>query len=377
MRIEPFLMERWQSTWEHEVELNLSDSGVHPVDLRELLEGPEEFEELQNQRLVYTQTNGTPELRRLVAGLHPGASEDEVLITNGGAEANFIAAWTLLEPGDEVVMMLPNYMQLYGIVRHFGAVIRPWRLEPQFATGRWSADPGALAELVTPRTKLIVLCNPNNPTGARLDESTLDAVCRAAERHGAWVLCDEIYRGTDLDGGATPTVWGRTERAIVTGSLSKAYGLPGLRLGWVVAPRKTIETLWAQRDYTTIGPGALSDFLARKALRPATRARLLERARALLIGNYALVSAWLERHPGTLEHVPPAAGAMLYLCYANGLNSTALAERLRDEQSVLVVPGDHFRMDGWLRIGFGSEAHVVERGLERVDELLRSLEGRA
>jgi aspartate/methionine/tyrosine aminotransferase len=375
MKIEPFQMERWQSLHEHQVEINLSDSGVLPLSVRELVEDPAELEAVLDQRLIYTQTNGTEELRSAIAALYPGATPANVEAFNGGAEANFIAVWSLVEAGDEVVMMTPNYMQIWGLARGLGAVVKEWRLHPDLEAGRWIADLDELAELVTPRTRLIVLCNPDNPTGARLAADELDTICEIAGANDAWILADEIYRGSELDDRETPSVWGRTERVVITNSLSKTWGLPGLRLGWCVAPAALCDELWLHHDYTTISPGALSDFLGVRALRPDTRERLLRRARDLLRRNYAVTATWLEAHADTLSHIPPEAGAMLYLHYELDINSSELAERLRRDKSVLVVPGDHFGMDGWLRIGYGGETAEVEAGLGRIHQLLATLAG--
>ena len=274
MRVEQFAMERMQSTYENEVEFNLSESGVRPLTPRELIEDTVGLEGLLDQRLVYTQSNGTPELRSAIAAYYAGATPDHVEVTNGGSEANFLATFRLVEPGDDVVMLVPNYMQTWGLARAFGGTIREWRLVEDHAAGRWRADLDALKALVNARTKLIVVCNPNNPTGARLTASDLDAIARMADTHGAWILSDEVYRGAELDGTETATMWGRSERVIVTSGLSKAYGLPGLRIGWIVAPPSLVSTLWSYHDYITIAPGALSDRLARVAVAPGRRARL-------------------------------------------------------------------------------------------------------
>ncbi|HEX6973539.1 MAG TPA: aminotransferase class I/II-fold pyridoxal phosphate-dependent enzyme, partial [Vicinamibacterales bacterium] len=221
--------------------------------------------------------------------------------------------------------------------------------------------------------RAILLCNPNNPTGARFNAGELDAIGRIASRVGAWVLSDEIYRGAELDGEETPSMWGRYERVLVTSGLSKAYGLPGLRIGWVVGPPATIEELWGVHDYTTIAPGALSDRLARIALSPARRERLLARTRGMVRANYPLVRKWIEKRAPALTHVPPQAGAIVFMRYAYPINSTTLVDRLREEQSVLIVPGDHFDMDRYLRIGFGSDPAHLAAALERVGETLDSL----
>lgn len=374
MRLEPFAMERMQSTWENLVELNLSESGVHPVRVDELVPSAAEREALLGQRLVYTQSNGTPELRDLIATLYPGATRDHVEVTNGGSEANFVTLWHLVEPGDEVVVMVPTYMQAWGLSRAFGGALRPWPLrEDRTASPRWRPDLDELRALVTPRTKLVLVCNPNNPTGARLTSEELDEICRIAGRHGAWVVADEIYRGAERDARDTASVWGRYERAVVTSGLSKAYGLPGLRIGWVVGPPALVATLWSYHDYTTIAPSALSDHLARCALEPARRAWLVERARRIIRTNYPVLRDWLDAHGDLFDHVPPEAGAIAYVRYRHPINSTELVTRLRVEKSVLIVPGDHFQMDGYLRIGFGSETDYLQRGLDRLHDLFVSL----
>src|SRR5437867_3041718 len=270
MKLEQFAMERMQSTYENQVEFNLSESGVHPLRLGELVDDAASREALLNEGLRYTQSNGTWPLRASIAAIYPGATTDHVQVTNGGSEANYITTWNLVEPGDDVVLMVPNYMQTWGLARAFGAAIREWPLVE--SPGGWRVDVAALDRLVSPRTKLIIICNPNNPTGARFDAADLDAIASIAGRSGAWVLSDEIYRGAELDGRETPSMWGRHDRVIVTSGLSKAYALPGLRVGWVVAPPALIARLWSYHDYTTISPGALSDALARRALEPARRA---------------------------------------------------------------------------------------------------------
>ena len=371
MRLEAFALERFQSIWEHRVAWNVSESGVQPLRVEELADTAEARDALLRQDLVYVQTNGTPELRASIAALYSGATPANVQVTNGGSEANCISLLHLVQPGDEVVMMMPNYMQAAGLARALGAAVRGWRLLDEGT--QWRVDLDALERAITPRTRLVLVCNPNNPTGASFTVAELDEICRRASRVGAWILSDEIYRGAELEGDETPTMWGRYERVLVTSGLSKAYGLPGLRIGWVLAPASTIEELWGVHDYTTIAPGAMSDRLARVALVPERRERLLARTRGIVRTNYPLVKRWIEKRAPLLSHVPPRAGAILLVRYGHPIGSTALAERLRDEQSVLVSPGDHFEMDGYLRIGFGSDPEHLTGALTRIGELLDSI----
>jgi aspartate/methionine/tyrosine aminotransferase len=372
MRVEQFAMERMQSTWENRVDVNLSESGVYPLTPRELLQDTD-LEVVLDQALVYTQSNGTPELRSLIAGLYPGATPDHVHVTNGGSEANYMAVWRLVEPGDEVVMLVPNYMQTWGLVRAFGGTVREWPLIEDREAGRWRPDLDRLATLVTDKTRLILLCTPNNPTGATLTAPELDDIARIAARHDAWVLSDEVYRGAELVDGETPSMWGRYERVIVTSGLSKAYGLPGLRIGWITAPPEFVASTWAYHDYTTIAPGALSDRLARVALAPERRASILARTRRIIRENLPLIEGWLHAHDPMFSWIAPRAGAIVYVRYNYPINSTELVTRLRDEKSVLVVPGDHFGMDGYLRLGFGERPDYLRQGLERLHSLLQSL----
>ena len=370
MKLEPFALERWQSIWENKVAWNLSESGVHPLRVEELAVTESERHALLTQELGYTQTNGTLELREAIASLYPGAGADHIEVTNGGSEANWIALWHLIEAGEEIVMMMPNYMQIHGIGRALGAKVEPWRLVAD--EERWRPDLNALESLVTPRTKLVVVCNPNNPTGARLTSDELDEVCRIAARNGSWILSDEIYRGAELDSRETATMWGRYERVIVTAGLSKAYGLPGLRLGWLVGPAPVVDALWGVHDYTSIAPGAVSDRLGRIAF--ANRERIIARTRGIVAANYPLVRKWIEKRAPKVTHVAPEAGAILLARYQHRINSTALTERLRLTRSVLVVPGDHFDLDGYIRIGFGNHPGHVASALELVGEVLDEIE---
>lgn len=369
MKLEVFEMERFQSIWENRVSHNMSESGVHPMSLGELLD-PKERDALFDRRFIYVQTNGTPELRASIASLYPGATADNIVVGNGTAEANYIAVWRLVEPGDEVVMMLPNYMQIWGVVRGQGAAVVPWRLREERG---WEADVDELASLVTPRTKLIAVCNPNNPTGSILSEAAMRAIVAVADRVGAWILADEVYRGAELDGRESRSFWGLSDRVLVACGMSKAYGLPGLRIGWVAGPAPMIAELWARKDYLSIAPASLSDHLARIALRPDVRPRILARTRGLINVNLPVITEWMGRHHPGFRLVAPRAGAIAYPRYSWPVNSTKLMERLRDEQSVLVVPGDQFGMDGYLRIGLGNEPEELKAGLARMDSVLESL----
>jgi aspartate/methionine/tyrosine aminotransferase len=370
MKIVEFQMERMQSTWENAVEYNLSESGVHPLSLKELV--PEaELKELLDIGLGYSQTNGTPELREQIVRLYPEAGLEQVLVTAGSSEANYLLMWSNLEPGDEVVFMMPNYMQMWGLVKSFGAVLKPFWLKEDLG---WAPDIDDLKKLVTAKTKLIVVTNPNNPTGAVLSPETMEAIIASADRVGAWIISDEVYQGAEREGPVSPSFWGKSDRAVIVNGLSKAYGLPGVRIGWIVGPEDFVQKTWPYHDYTTISPSILSDRIARIALSPGKRDKILERTRGILRRNFPFIESWLNKQSGLFSWIAPRAGAIAFARYHREVNSTEFVTRLIREKSTLIVPGDHFEMDRCLRFGFGSEPEYLSRGLARVEELFNELE---
>jgi aspartate/methionine/tyrosine aminotransferase len=370
---QPFMMERMMSKWENVVEVNLSESGVHPMTLGELLEvGGLELSALADVPINYPQANGTIELREAIAALYSGATTDNVLVTVGAAEANYLALTTLLQPGDEAIIMLPNYMQVWGIAKNLGITVRECHLTEERA---WAPDLAGLEAAATPKTKLIAVCNPNNPTGRIMSGAEMDAVVAVAERTGAWLLADEVYRGAERESDEeTPSFYGRYDKVLAQGSMSKAYGLPGLRIGWSVGPAGALDDMWARHEYTTISTTALANRLTALALSETVRPAILARARRYIREGYPVLEEWMKGHGEMFALVPPQAAAIAFVRYRLDVNSTELVERLRDEKSVLIVPGDHFGLDGHLRISFGLPHRYLGDGLDRIHEMLVELE---
>ncbi len=363
VRYSPFRMERWQSTWEHRVEINLSESGVHPLTVDELVALSGRDVDLGATILGYGQSNGSDELRALVAAQYDGASDASILVTTGGAEANFTSFWHLLSEGGTAAVIVPTYGQVPGLLESFGCRVVP---VPLRESEGWQPDFDALERALADGASYVLVTNPNNPTGAVLSRASMDALVETTERHGAWILADEVYAGAESHGERTPSFWGRHERVLVTNSLSKAYGLPGLRLGWIVAPPALVEDLWGRTDYTTIAPASVSDRLACLALEPATRARIGERTRGIVRKNLGVLREWMDAQAGRFRYRPPDAGAICYAHYDAPVGSSDFAETLRTEKSVLVVPGDHFGMDRYLRLGFGNPEDELLEGLDRI-----------
>ena len=216
MQFEVFELERNQSLFENEVDYNLSESGVHPLKLSEILTN-EEQKQILNTELFYGYTNGTPALRNMIAKMYGGPiGPDNVLITSGSAEANFLAVMSQLEPGDEMIYMLPNYPQLLGLARSFGIEVKELFLHQDLG---WQVDEDELKSLVTSKTKMIAVCNPNNPTGSIMKETIMDEVINICEENDCWLLSDEVYRGAELDGKECRSFVGATKKTVVNLSL--------------------------------------------------------------------------------------------------------------------------------------------------------------
>lgn len=378
MTFTPFELEAWQSRYEHEVEYNLADSGVHPVRVDELVTDPTAVSRLLDVELGYPPVGGTDALRALIADWQGGgARADNVLVTVGAAEANAITIATLVEPGSNVVVMEPGYRQVRGCALNLGAAVEAFPLDP--ARG-WRPDLDALAAAVTPATRLIAVTNPNNPAGTILTEEEMDAVVAAAARVGAWILGDEVYRGTErLTDQVTPSFFGRYDKVVCVGSLSKAFGLPGLRTGWLVAPRTLVEDAWRRHEYATISTGAMSMYLAEIALQSPVRDSLIARGRELIHNGYSRLEQWVDASQGLLSIVPPAATALGFVRYHFDVPSLDVADALRTQAGVLVGAGAHFGAEGHLRIAHGLEPAYLDAGLQRMsltlDRLAHSLRG--
>jgi len=373
MQIERFEMERTQCLYENVVELNLSESGVLPLRVEELVESQAERQRFLENQLWYCESDGSRALRERIAQFYPDCTAANVTITNGGSEANYVSLWALLGSQGRLACMLPNYLQGWGLGRAYAAGADAFRLVIHEERGvrRWALDLQSLERAVTPQTTVVLVTNPNNPTGAVLNEAEMDAVVTAARRVGAWLMVDEIYRGAEVDTDATtPTFWGRYDRVIITSGLSKAFGMPGLRIGWVVAPPEFIEQTWIRHDYLTLTPGLLNDRLAALAMEPTCRERILARTRRLIRQNLPAVEQWIDARRGLFDYVRPVAGAIAYLQYSFDLDSVELFDVLRREYSVLVTPAGHFGAENGLRVGFGYDPPKTMAGLARLDELI-------
>lgn len=376
MKIETFALERWMSTWEVKVEYDIAESGIFPMSTRELLDFEPQAErdqllsKLLDLRLGYSEARGTRELRSIIAETYANTSPDEILVTTGAIEANFLLFNALLEAGDHVVAVYPAYQQLYAVARSIGCDVSLWKLEPDSG---FQYDLDELKCLVTPKTKLIVINTPHNPTGAMLSSDQVKEIYALAESVDAIVLSDEAYRWLDLPGGDqfAPPTRDLGPRGISVGTISKPFGLPGLRIGWIAAPAEVIAKCWGMRDYVSLSPGKLNDALATLAFKH--RDRIVERTHAIVGENIPTAQKWFEEHADLVSWTPPRGGLLALMRYNLDQPSLHLSDKLAEDYSVMLAPGSAFGYEGYLRIGVGQNPPVFAEGLRRTAVCLESL----
>jgi len=361
VKIEPFGVEQWMNAWETKCELNLAETCVASLTLAELMQMAGTTQQmpadLAGMKMTYGEIRGSTKLRGLVAEGFKGQTAANVLITHGTVGANHMVYQTLVSAGDHVVAITPTYQQHTAIPRSIGADVTEIALRE--ADG-WLPDWDAVAAVTTPATKLIALTNPNNPTGALIDQAGLERVSEIARSVGAWVLCDEVYRGTE-QGEAVPSIIDVYEKGISTGSTSKAYSLAGLRLGWIVGPEEFL-------DACEVHPvGMVDDYFATMAL--GAMDVILERSREITRGNLALLDAWIESEPKA-SFVKPQAGTTAFVAFDVPLASYDLCTTLLRDTGVMFTPGSALGLEGYVRIGFACDRDVLREGLARVSAWL-------
>ena len=376
MKIEPFGLERWMTTYETHAKCDIAESGILPLSTDELLsllpagERDAALDHLLHLHLGYSEARGSAELRRLLAETYVGCDPDMILVTTGAIEANFLLFNILLAAGDHVIAPYPAYQQLYSVPRALGCDVSLWKVGPD---SDYRYDVQALEKLLTPKTRLIVVNTPHNPSGAMLAEEDLRRVHALAESLRAMVLCDEAYRWLTIPGGASlaPPIFNLGPRGISVGTVSKPFGLPGLRIGWIAAPREIVAACWEMRDYVSLSPGKLNDALACLAIRH--REKIIERNAGIIEPNLSRMRAWIAGHEGLLSWREPRGGLLALLRYELDIPSLELANRLAEEYSVMLAPGSVFGYEHHLRIGMGQRPSVFSEGLDRTSACFAAL----
>ncbi|MEE1923614.1 aminotransferase [Pseudomonas sp. 148P] len=372
MKIKEFGVEIWMNAYENECRYNLAETCVESITLAQLLDfaGKREsiLDELLPMKMTYGAIEGSDRLRDLIAGLYDKQQRHNVTVTHGAIGANALVHETLVEPGDHVISVAPTYQQHYSIPESYGADVSILRLREENA---FLPDLEELRGMVRGNTRLIALNNPNNPTGSLMDRGMLEAIVDIARSVDAWLLCDEVYRGTDQHGdGFTVSIADLYEKGISTASMSKTFSLAGLRLGWIVGPQELIRAVSIHRDYNTISVGMLDDHFASIALEH--RAHILARAHAITRDNLALLDAWVAGEP-RVSYVKPKAGTTALLKIDVDMPSRDFCVKLLEAKGVMFTPGSALDIEGYVRIGYANNAEVMKAGLAKVSEFLREL----
>ena len=370
MRIEPFGVEIWMNEWETKCDFNLAETCVESITIEELMtlsgRNLADLSEIAGMKMTYGAIEGSDRLRDAIASLYENQSRENLIVTHGTIGANMLVHKTLVSAGDAVVAIVPSYQQHYSIPDSIGAEVRRLWLKEE---NGFLPDLDELRALAR-GAKLIALTNPNNPTGALIDRAGLEAVAKIAREEDAWVLCDEVYRGTDQEGdGFTASIADIYEKGISTAGMSKAYSLAGLRLGWVAGPHELIEAIAIHRDYDTISVGMIDDHFAAIALE--AKDRVLARSQAITRGNLALVDAWIAGED-LISWVKPRSGTTALLKYDLPMSSRDFCTTLLKETGVMLMPGSALGVEGSVRLGYANNPEVLSDGLARLSGFLKS-----
>ena len=374
MKIKPFAVEEWMNAWEEGARFNIAETCVDSVSLDELfqLTGQDRdafLKEFSSRRLTYGAIEGAPAFKQGVCRLYKTIAPEHIVPTHGAAGANHHIFYSLLEPGDQVVSIMPTYQQLYSIPESFGADVRLLHLCQE---NDYLPDLDELRRLVTPVTKMICINNPNNPTGALMSTELLREIVNIAKSVGAYVMCDEVYRHLTQTDMWCESIADLYDKGISVSSMSKVFPLAGLRLGWI-ATRDTdvVRACLSHRDYDLISCGMFDEAVATVALNHSKK--LLERNQAIVRENLSILDGWVKSEP-RLTYTKPQAGTTALVYYDYDVPSYEFCERMYHETGAFVTPGDCFEQPCSVRIGYASGTQVLKDGLAAFSAFLRTLE---
>lgn len=376
MNIEPFELERWMTRWELDVDYDIAESGILPLSLKEVIDllpvdaARKTERYIQETPLGYSEARGSARLRSALASTFARAQPEDILVTTGAIEANFLLFHTLVSPGHHVVAVNPAYQQLNSVPKAIGADVSLWEVRTPEG---FQYDLDVLESLLRRDTQLIVINSPHNPTGAMLDEEDLKRIVELSDRSGAWILSDEAYRWLEHPGGRPlpPPMHDLSDRAISVGTMSKSFGLPGLRVGWFAANADIAGAAWGLRDYVSLSPAKISDAIASAVIEH--RGRILQRNGAIISENLAFARAWFKDHAELASWTEPQAGLLAMMRYSADIGSTELADGLARDARVMLAPGSAFGLEGFLRIGIGQRPDIFAEGLRRTAGYLAKL----
>ena len=361
MHLDDFLTEQWMNEHENDAVYNMTDTCVKPLTLRELF-AMDADGVLQDVVLDYGTITGDVRLKQEILGLYQSGTEENLTLTHGCLAANELVMYTFLEPGDRVVSFTPGYQQFTSLPESFGCRVHTIPLKEE---NGWMPDDSDLEEAFREDVRMLIINNPNNPTGTFFDRAMLEKLIRYCRRNGTILLSDEVDRGRSEEEVSVSDLY---EYSISTGSLSKLFSLAGIRLGWIKASTELISTLNVRRDYSFISTGPLADTAALAALKQ--KEMILKRSEDIIAGNKAVYEKWLADMPYA-SLVMPSYGPVGFLRYEADIDDVTLAQMLLRDHGVFFVPGSCFGMDHHFRIGFTRDTEETEAGLSILGQVLR------
>ena len=344
-------------------EIDLGGGGVTKLTLKDVTTQID-YEQPMSYGVM---TKGSEKVRSAIADWFPGVDSDNVLVTSGTSEANLLSHLHILESGDEYVAEKPSYQQTISFAKVLGCKVKEFHLDEK---KDWKLDLKQLNEIVTKKTKVIFIDNPNNPTGATLTEKEMKAICEIAEDVGAYVFCDNALRGSELDKRPAATPFEYYDKGIVTGSISK-LGMTDPRLGWLIGNKDLVDACWVFKDFTTLSHSKMGEYIATKALQREKRLQIIERNLGFSKANLATLSKWIAENSNLMSWVPSKGGFTAFPKYNLQLNSVEFCTKLLDTKMVLLSPGEFFGVNKHFRISIGCKNEVMVAVLERLDDFMK------
>lgn len=352
---------------------NTGETCVDSISMDELftiagLNKQETLNDLTQKRLTYGHIFGNPQFKKGIASLYETIQEEDITTTHGAIGANHLVLYSLVEPEDEVVAVLPTYQQLYSIPASFRATVKQHVLAPE---NNFLPDLAVLRKQVSQKTKLIIINNPNNPSGSLMDRKMLEEIILIAKEVDAYILSDETYRGLTQEEMESPSIADMYEKGISVSSMSKVWSLAGLRLGWIATKNKEVlEQCLLHRDHNTISCGLLDEELAAIAL--ANKEKILARNLKIVRDNLKILDEWVAKEPH-ISYVKPQAGTVTLLYYDFDRPSRELCLDLINHHGLLFTPGDCFEFENCVRIGYGCSTEELVAGLNKFSEYLATV----
>lgn len=370
MRIDTFKIEEWMNRYCPEAKYDLTTTCIEPLTIRELmtLSGISKPLEIFDVPLTYGNIHGSLRLKQTIKSLYKNIDLKNITVTHGAIGANQLVYESVLDKGDEVIALVPAYQQHYSIPKALGANVKLVFLREE---NKWLPNLNDIEKAITYKTKLICLTNPNNPTGAVIPDETLQRIAEIAKTHNIWILSDEVYRGLNLVGEPySVSMADIYDKGISTGSMSKTYSLPGLRLGWIAAREDLINEINKHREYNTISVSIVDDYYSAIALE--NRDKIAARNFGIMRDGLKVLNDWLNGEVYVKANLPQG-GTTALLRYKKEIPSRVLCRDLQSKTGVALLPGETMEMEGTVRVGFCTKPEILKTGLEEFSKYLRTI----